>query len=272
MSNGVFYGVEAQQYHAVEALSASGAKLLLRSPAHYRALRDNPKPPTAAMQLGTVVHGLILEPETFKAQVAVAPKIDRRTSFGKKAYEEFCADNTGKLIISEDDHDRARRIADAVHACPLATEQLVGGQSEVTFFWDQHGVRCKARTDYLRGGTIVDVKTCGDASPDGFARQVANLYYHLQAAHYLNAYRETQGWDPDGFVFIAVESEPPHTVGVYTLDPRALATGRILIKRAADAYKTALELNDWQSYQQEIMELPLPGWAVIDPDFVRPTP
>lgn len=267
MSNGIFYGVKAEDYHKVEALSASGAKLLLRSPAHYRAQREKPKAPTAAMLMGTIVHGLVLEPATFSQDIAVAPKFDRRTSFGKKAAEEFAADNEGKMIIDQDSYDRARNIADAVMACPLAAEEFRDGHSEVTLFWDEHGVRCKSRLDYLRGGSIIDLKTCTDASPDGFARQVANLQYHVQAAHYLAGYRETVGWDADRFVFVAVENDAPYSVGVYTLDPLALQTGRILIKRAASAYKTALELDDWRSYQQEIIELALPGWATINPDF-----
>ncbi len=219
------------------------------------------------MMLGTVVHGLVLEPDVFAQEIAVSPKFDRRTSFGKKAAEEFAADNQGKMVVDQDVYDRARRIADAVHDCPLAGEEFTGGQPEVSFFWDEHGVRCKARMDYVRGSSIIDLKTCQDASPEGFARQCANLYYHVQTAHYLAGYRETIGWDADRFVFVAVESEAPHTVGVYTLDPRALQSGRILIKRAASAYRTALELDDWRNYQQEIIELQLPSWAIIDPEF-----
>ena len=53
-------GMPASDYHKVEALSASGAKLLLRSPAHYIASKTTPREPTAAMRLGTLTHALIL--------------------------------------------------------------------------------------------------------------------------------------------------------------------------------------------------------------------
>ena len=51
------------QYFALEALSASGAKLLRKSPLHYRADQFKARQPTPAMIFGTVVHRLVLEPE-----------------------------------------------------------------------------------------------------------------------------------------------------------------------------------------------------------------
>lgn len=267
MENGTHFDIPASDYHAYEALSASGAKLLLRSPAHYVARKLNPKEPTAAMKMGTIVHSLILEPEKVKDEIAVMPRFDRRTTIGKKAAEEFENDHGHKLIIDESSWQRANNIADAVRANPIVRANLIDGHAEATMIWDQYGVPCKARVDYLTGSAMFDIKTCQDASPEGFARQIAAFQYHIQAAHYANGYREIVGWELDRFVFIAVESEAPHATGVYTLDPRSLQSGRILIERAAEAYKRAQVMDAYEpaSYTEDIVELSVPSWAQVEP-------
>lgn len=261
-----YVGMAASDYHAAEALSASGAKLLLRSPAHYLASKANQKEPTAAMRLGTLTHALVLEPEKFDAEFAVMPKFDRRTTIGKKAAEEFEQEHAGKVIVDEIAYERARNIADAVRSHPLVAQSLVGGHAEVSLFWDQYGLPCKARCDYMTGNSIFDVKTCLDASPEGFARQIANFQYHLQAAHYSAGFREVVGWEPDRFVFIAVESEAPHAVGIYALDARSLQSGRLLMERAAAAYRTAIEQPAVPAfYSEALVEIAVPAWAQVEP-------
>ena len=150
-----------------------------------------------------------------------------------------CASRTSHAPASA----KASSIAEAVLKNPIVRDNLGGGQSEVTMLWHQYDVPCKARIDYLTGSAILDVKTCADASPEGFARQIATFQYHVQAAHYANGFREVVGWDLDRFVFIAVESEAPYAVGCYTLDARSLQSGRILIERAAEAYRRALTME-----------------------------
>lgn len=260
-------GMPATEYHAIEALSASGAKLLLRSPAHYLAARNAPKEPSAAMRLGTIVHGLILEPDTFRDQFAVMPKFDKRTTIGKRAAEEFEQDNAGKMVIDEYTHERATAIATSVLQHPIVAQQMRDGNAEVSMLWDQYGLPCKARYDYMTPNAIFDVKTCTDASPEGFAKQIANFQYHLQAAHYASGFREVVGWDLERFVFIAVETEAPYAVGVYTLDARSLQSGRLLMERAAEAYKKALEhgTDTPAVYSPDVVEISLPSWAHIEP-------
>lgn len=266
---GQYIGMPASEYHSIEALSASGAKHLLRSPAHYLAARAAPHEPSAAMKLGTVVHTLVLEPEKAVHEIAVAPKFDRRTSLGRAAADEFEAAAGGKLIIDEGSYDIARRIADRVRAHPLIKTDLdQDGVSELTMLWNQHGVPCKARVDRLSGFTMLDVKTCKDASPSGFAKQIGKFKYHMQHAHYANGFREIHGWDLDRFVFIAVETDPPFEVGLYSISPRSLQSGRALIERAAVAYKRAMDTKDmWKGYEAAIIEVDVPNWAQAEPAF-----
>lgn len=76
------------------------------------------------------------------------------------------------------------------------------------------GELCRCRPDWAhptgdRGVILVDVKTCGDASPREFGRQVARKGYHRQAAFYSDGYEIASGKRVLGFVFVAVESTWP---------------------------------------------------------------
>ena len=263
---GVYHGMPAQDYHAIDALSASGAKHLLRSPAHYLAQKEKPMEPTAAMRLGTAVHTMILEPEKADIEIARAPKVDKRTKVGKETLELFERENAGKLILDADVYDKAAAIADAVAKHPVASKLLTDGQAETSMLWEAHnGIPCKARFDYYKGDGIIDIKTTQDASPDAFARSIAGFKYHAQAAHYLQGYREVTGWDADHFTFIAVETEAPYAIGIYTLDEASLMSGRILMEKAALAYRTAQEPASWQGYSPNPMTISVPSWALLDP-------
>jgi exodeoxyribonuclease VIII len=265
---GLYHGIPAEDYFSVNALSASGAKQLLRSPAHFLADRLSARKSTPAMQLGTLVHALVLEPKTIVDNVAVAPKFDRRTTIGKKAAEEFEASAGDKMVVDEDTFARAQRVAESVLANPVIHREMTGGAAEVTGMWNQHGAPCKSRMDYLAGATIFDVKTCRDASPDGFARQIASFSYHLQAAHYSAGYREIVGWDLDRFMFIAVETEAPYMCRLYTLDPRSLQTGRLMMERAAIAWHDAqamVERGETALAVEDVVELAVPNWAQLEP-------
>jgi len=256
----------ASEYHQIKALSASTAKQLLKSPAHYLASLANPKEPTAAMRLGTLCHTLVFEPDNFAKEFAIMPKVDKRTKFGKEAAASFEADNEGKIILDEYQYEKARAIADSALAHPLVIEYMTGGDAEVTMLWEQYAIPCKARVDYLCGDVIFDLKTCQDASPEGFARQIGAFQYHLQAAHYAAGYEAINGKPLDRFCFIAVESEPPYATGVYVIDSVGLQSGRAFMAKAAKAFKQAQQPEKVKAmYADHLVELTLPNWSLAQP-------
>ena len=244
------------EYFALEALSASGAKMLRKSPLHYRADKFKTRQPTAAMIFGTVVHRLVLEPE----RPAFAVKyLNWASKEGKAERERLEA--TGLPILSEADGDRATAIRDALWSNAQIAELLEGAQKEQVMLWDQHGVKCKAKADAIGDGVVIDLKTTIDAAPHEFARSVATFSYHLQAAHYLDGYRATRGGSAD-FIFIAVESAAPHAFALYRLDHETLAAGAREMKRAAALYRDCMKSGNWPGYEAGIATLALPRWAM----------
>lgn len=261
---GVVDGMPAATYHAIEAMSASGAKKMRQSPAHYLLARNEASMPTAAMQFGTAVHAGVLEPDTFADVVAEAPDVDRRTKEGKAQWAEFAAAAAGKVILSPDDMARARRCINAVRAHPSAGKLLAGAEVEKSFFWrdGRFQVPCKARWDARNHGLAIDLKTTQDASPEAFARSIATFQYHAQAAHYCSAAEHLLDESPQAFVFIAVEVEPPHAVACYALPGAAILAGAHLMNIAFARYADALASGRWAGYPETIESIALPKWAL----------
>lgn len=253
----------AADYHAHPAVSKSVLDKIARSPLHARAYLDGARDePTAAMQFGTALHTAVLEPQRFTSEYAVWDG-ERRTNAGKAAYEALLA--TGATIISAADRDAISTMAMAIRQHPVAGDLLAAeGAAESSVFWEHPatGLECKCRPDWWLQdrGILVDLKTTDDASPQAFARSVANYRYHVQAAHYMS------GTQAKRFILIAVEKKAPYAVAVYELDADALAVGDALRQRDLQAYSSCKDFGIWPGYPEEIVPLALPKWASTGSD------
>jgi hypothetical protein len=252
-------------YHALPSVSKSGLDLISKAPAYFKWRRENPQPPTEAMILGTLTHTAVLEPDRFDAEIVVAQKFDRRTTVGKLAAAQFEAENAGKEVLEAEAYDQVMRIRDAVFSHPAARVALSNvAHVEASMFWTdpQTGLECRCRPDAFRtNDVIVDLKTTKDASPEGFAKSIANYRYHVQAPFYMDGFRAATGREAKGFVFVAVETAPPHLVAVYVLNEIDLIRGRATYQRDLSTLRKCLDLDEWPGYPEAVQEIRLPKWA-----------
>ena len=215
------------------------------------------------MRFGSLVHCEILEPGECEKRYAVAPECDRRTKAGKAIYDAWYAENAGKVIVKQEEIDMASAIWFAVKDHPAAAELLSEGKPEVTAICkDITGPLRKARIDWDRSdiGVLIDLKTTSDASPAAFAKSAANYQYHVQAAYYLDTWREAGG-EAETFWFIAVEKTPPFGVAVYELPPNAIEDGRRLYREAITTHNVCVDSGEWPAYEPGIKQLIWPAWA-----------
>lgn len=247
------------EYHAHPAISKSGLDLIDKSPAHY-FYREHKTTP--AMIIGSAFHDLVLLPGSFNSMYSVLPEgVNMRTKEGKALHEKI--ESEGLTPISHDDFNIISAMKESVFAHFSASKLLENGQAETSIFWtDETDVECRCRPDFItHNGIIVDLKSTTDASPQGFAKSVANYRYHVQDAYYSHGYRHAFGTLPQGFVFIAVEKVPPYAVAVYTLDDIAKLEGEFRFKENLETYKQALDTNVWTAFSSKIETLSLPRWA-----------
>lgn len=142
---------------------------------------------------------------------------------------------------------------------------------------------------------IGDLKTTEDASPEGFAKSIANWRYDVQHAYYMDGTRLAleQGkcnppqegkaelsvyWTdpvtgvlcrcrpdfwrgyPKHFAFIAVEKKPPYAVGVYVLDSEGVEIGRAQYQHDLRVYAECVRTGEWPGYGDKIQTISLPAW------------
>lgn len=257
-------GMTNADYHALPSVSKSGLDLIRKSPAIYKYRRENPQLPTPAMRMGTLTHTAILEPDRM-SELIVAPAVDRRTSAGKAAWEAFLIQSEGREIVTADELDQLDGIRRAVWAHPAASKALgMLREVETSIFWTdpEAGIECRCRPDgIMANGAILDVKTTKDARPDEFARSIANYRYHVQAAFYSDGYAAAFGSPPKGFMFLAVETEPPYLVACYVLDAKAVIRGRAEYQQDLATYKTCVETDTWPGLSADPIIIDLPRWA-----------
>ena len=219
-------------YHSMPGISESGLKTIYKKSV-YHFLNQKPFE-TASMALGTAVHTALLEPDVFFDEYHIMPKIDRRTKEGKEAFatEQKKAEN--KILLSADEYEKIEGILANFRKDDLA-QHYCKGQIELSHYGKYDDLDVRVRPDCLNRveNFISDVKTCQDNSPHAFRRDIYKYGYHLQAAFYMDML------DIDNFKFIAVETNYPYSVEVYTL-------GEDLIEAGRTAWKTAF--SDWKLY------------------------
>ena len=231
-----------EEYHSHrDHISSSQIKDLLKNP--YLFFNPVEKEHKDVFDIGSAIHCLILEPQNFKRDFIVAPKIDKRTKVGKDSWIEFVKQSEGKIVLKSEDFDNCIKIQKSVLSIPEVVNLLKEGVSEKSYFTTlKNGIKAKVRPDFYRPKerVIIDIKSCRDASPDGFKRDIASYKYYIQAAYYIDVLGANE------FIFLAVEKQPPYMVGIYVLTKEDLARGRELIQKAfeiskqGDKYKTPI--------------------------------
>lgn len=259
----VIHGLSNHEYHQSERVSKSGLDLIAKAPALYQHNRLHPRPQTPAMRMGTLVHTAILEPDSLMSSVMVAPKCDRRTSAGKAEWEAFLVASEGKELVTDEEIEELTSIRDAVWAHPAASRALsMLTEVEASIYWTQNDVACRCRPDgILSNGVVLDVKTTRDATPDQFARSIAQYRYHVQAAFYSDGYRAAFGEPPKGFLFLAVETDRPYLTACYVASEAMTARGRADYERDLETYRRCLEAGVWPGLSEKPLTIDLPKWA-----------
>lgn len=250
-----------RDYRKIDAVNWSLLKWLRESPRAYRYHRDTPTEATDAMRLGSLTHAAILEPDTV-ADLAVISPYPAFTTKEAKAWRDEQRD-AGRLVVTVEQHNRAMAIRDAVHAHPAAANYLGKGEPELSLVWTDAptGLTCKGRLDWWNRPTIVDVKITRTIDERRLRSQMETLGVFSQLAMYrMGALALDMAVDPR-CVIIAAESEPPHDVGVFLVDPGDLATSADEVRALLDQLADRIERDEWPGRFPAETTLNRPVWA-----------
>jgi hypothetical protein len=268
---GIYKNIDFDTYASWDAANSHLLGIISKkTPAHaFYEMQHGGAEPTEAMDFGRLVHLAILEPERFDADVAVPPKVDRRTKAGKTAWAQFQASHPEAELVGEDTYEKIVAMRNSAFSHSSARELLSGpGVREVCLVWEEQGVLCKARLDLITAmgtlGVVVDLKTAKSAVARVFEKDIGNFWYHGQASHYLSAVdtllpqQESNLRRP--FIFIVLEKEPPYLCNVVELDDSALEEGNRSRLHALARYKECKESGVWPGYGDGIETVSLKPW------------
>lgn len=279
-SPGIYTGVSWVDYQRIPAVNNSLLTRFSPTPAHARHYLDDPPPSTDDQRIGEALHALLLEPERFTREYAVAPVVDGRTKEGKATRAAWEVEHPNAVVVTEKEMALVQALADAALAFPTARDLLTcPGKSEVVVVAqdDEFGVLRKCRLDRivpLAGWTFIpDLKTTSKpVTSGGFMATVANYSYHQQAAYYLDTLAVLQPADRR-FVFIAIEKHdvtledwragrrPWALANCFELDPDAMRQGRDSYRAAMKKYVECQASGNWPAYPDGINGIGLPKWA-----------
>lgn len=265
-------------------MSCSIVKVLLsHSPLHASEQHSRLNPnyitdESARFDLGSTAHAVLLENDWSKICVINpcdhvgkrgAPPVGWTNNSIRAARDAARAE--GLIPILQDQAETVRQMVETAHEF-ISRSAIAGifenGWPEQTLLWNEaikgKKVWLRARLDWLNHdyNLVLDYKTCQNASPQGFQRQIATMGYDIQAAFYLRALSAVAGVEDVNFVFLAQEIEPPYACSLHTLSPAFLDMAADKVQHGIELWAECMESGTWPAYPTCICRVEPPAWAL----------
>lgn len=264
------YGIS---YYDVDALSATGMKKLIHSPAVYQYFMEHSQKKTKDFAVGQLLHCMVLEPDKVFNRFAVM-KYSGTTKEGKE--ERKIAAEKGLEPINASDYEDCVKMAEAILGDPEIRKffgNKVKRHCEVEYYVKREIndvlISCKAKADQrfiMPDGSafLLDLKTCKDTyvTPENVASVVFKYGYHIQAAWYLEMDKICNPDNPaKNFIFVFVSKEEPHLVTTFSLSREWLLEGKKTCDEGMEIYAECVK-NDYfpSGMPNTLYELPMPDY------------
>lgn len=159
------------------SLSYSSISAFGISPRSFIAYKVKERKETDAMLLGTVVHCLILEPDTFAKRYVVGPNVNASTIEGKEAWAEFATERGVTIEKNEKGKYNMPKLEDLKAAIKAASglQVITGKMYEDAQFRARCAVKNSAFQFVLSRITQTEVDT-----PEGFTISVGPSNYRFK--------------------------------------------------------------------------------------------
>lgn len=213
--DGIWFGLDEDEYHRDPALGSSDMKGLAKNPSAWwwrSQYNLNPDPAPAeekpALVFGSAVHKYVLEGRDAFEAIYAPFDGDRRTKAGKAAYQEIV--DAGKTCLPLAKYRRAAIAGQVIRSNPHLGKAFEGGAPEVSIFWthttpEGFEIRKKCRVDYLKIRSMVDLKSIREQDEKEFPafvdEAIARHRYYVQLAHYWDGRERLPGLVKEGKIF-----------------------------------------------------------------------
>lgn len=245
-------------------LSSSAFKLLLEDPLQFYKKYVAAAPQfksvgSAAMDLGSYVHSLILEPEKTADEFIVWDGTRRGAE-----WNQFAADNKSKIILNPAAIELGKKLELELRNNKAVQRLLRDGKPEFTYCTQLEDTDVKVRADYINvdQNYILDVKTTSKPlTKDALMGSIASLHYDLSAALYVDCFKKINNVPHMDFYFLFVNTKDSLDSIVYKASPALLNNGRRKYKKAIKILKEARRTGIWRS--DDVEEIDVPFWSML---------
>jgi hypothetical protein len=179
-----------ETYHALDGISGSNLALLAESNKHLDNKRLFNLGDSPALVFGSLFHTLVLEPHDAENRYVVMPNFETKAVTGISIAEStrnFYTENSGKIIVTNDDMEKAKRMAINVRA--IAGDIIDAGIKERSLFVEIDGLilKCRLDIDIEDEGDDYDLKSISLGMMKEFSNRtledhIKKLHYHWSAA------------------------------------------------------------------------------------------
>jgi hypothetical protein len=241
---------------------------------------------TSALNLGSLMDCLTLQPETFDARYAVQPRNYRDEKSGEEkkwnGNANFCkawkAEQEGRLICKQADREGAEEARQKLRQDELVEELLTISMCQVCIHatYLDHATKLEIPVKVMLDGLpsvehcffgkcLWDFKSARSVENTKWMYAVDSYHYDAQAALELDVYATLKpSENRTAFLHIGQESFAPFEVGRKWLNMEFVDLGRNKYFYALAKYCRCLRDNNWPGMDDEQHDS-IQGWTVIKP-------
>lgn len=269
--------ISGDAYHAdpcsTPSLSSSIAKMLIaKTPRHawMSHPRLNPEFISAVSEnfdMGKAAHALTLnDPQRF----VIIHADNYKTSAAKKARDDARQQNKIPILESRwtEVHAMVRsgRAQLSIHEDAQDAFSPGSGTPEVTLIWQEDGVWCRCRLDWLfhayERRPFYDYKSTGEsANPDDWERIFWRLGYDIQCAFYRRGIRAVLGIENPTFDFVVQEVSAPFALSVVGVPSAVVEMADRKVEEALRWWKWCSRTGVWPGYPRRTCSVGVPMWV-----------
>lgn len=258
------HGLSMSEYLAIDALSSTVAfEIISRSPFHAKYKKTSGALWAKTADVGTIAHKMLLE--NSEEGIALVDAADFRTKLAQQARDEAYA--AGKVPILAHQLDEIRRMVKSARESIGDTElgdEFGKGQAEVSIDWEDNGIICKARPDYLTDKFHISLKTTkASAEPSTFSRrQVGPSGYDFQLAFYDRGLR-ANGIKVEHRLLV-IEQDPPYGCSVIALATDKRLIAEVRVAQAIETWAKCIESSTFPGYAAQTYWAEATPWEVAE--------
>lgn len=206
-----------------------------------------------------------LDQDEFNKKVAIMdlkqmpfPDKDFRTKANKEWRDCFISENEDKYIVQKEGDSSIASIYNMIDSCKnnkVINILMSNMDYQKSIFWTdkETGLCLKARPDTIlqEKKTIVDVKTCEDASPRKVENAVNNFKYHLQAIQQIEGVESSGIIDKvENYFWLFVEKNAPYHVEVYEFHPEDRKSVKLKYRALLNKIAESKSTGEYPGYGQ----------------------